>query len=119
MLSKTMKQQLGCTYYLDLSKAFDTIYHNILLHKLEHCGFRGIAHDWFKYYLGNRKQYVFYNGIKSDCKNIICGVPRTRNKKKFADKTIRTCPTTWNSVDDKIKKAISTNHFRKSFKSLL
>ena len=45
---------------------------------------------------------------------------QTRNKKKFADKTIRTTgPTTWNLIDDKIKKAISANHFRKSFKSLL
>ena len=30
-----------------------------------------------------------------------------------------TGPTIWNSTDDKIKKAISSNHFRKSFKSLL
>ena len=45
---------------------------------------------------------------------------QTRNKKKFAAKTIRTTgPTTWNSIGDKIKKAISTNHFQKSFKSLL
>ena len=33
---------------------------------------------------------------------------QTRNKKKFADKTIRTTsPSTWNSIADKIKKAIS------------
>ena len=45
---------------------------------------------------------------------------QTRNKKKFADKTIRTTgPTTWNLIDDKIEKAISTNHFQKSCKSLL
>ena len=45
---------------------------------------------------------------------------RAEIKRSFADKTIRTTgPTTWNSIDDKVKKAISTNHFQKSFKSLL
>lgn len=59
--------------YLDLSKAFDTIDHNILLYKLEHYGFRGVVNDWFTDYLQGRKQYVNYNGIKSDLKNILCG----------------------------------------------
>ena len=52
------------------------INHGILLYKLEYYGFRGVALDWFKSYLGNRKQFVRYQIQDSDHKMINCGVPQ-------------------------------------------
>jgi hypothetical protein len=62
--------------FIDLSKAFDTINHSILLEKLHHYGIRGIALDWFRSYLQSRQQYVFLNGVSSSLKYIDCGVPQ-------------------------------------------
>ena len=70
------KHETTIGIFLDLSKAFDTIDHNILLYKLEYYGFRGVVLEWFKNYLNNRKQYVFHNNCKSDLKDIVCGVPQ-------------------------------------------
>ena len=60
--------------YLDFSKAFDTVNHDILLQKLSMYGVQDIPLQWFRDYLENRSQYVTYNSIKSTKENITCGV---------------------------------------------
>ena len=70
------KRQVTCGLFLDLSKAFDTVNHRILLSKLYLYGIRGVPHRWFESYLHNRKQYVKIESTKSDNENITCGIPQ-------------------------------------------
>ena len=70
------KREFSIGVFIDLSKAFDTLDHGILLRKLEHYGIRGVALHWFNSYLSNRKQCVTLNGATSSIQNIIYGVPQ-------------------------------------------
>ena len=66
---------IGCSIFVNLQKAFDTVEHDILLSKLAHCGIRSLANEWFKSYLSNRKQYVSIKGYDSNLADVKFGVP--------------------------------------------
>ena len=65
-----------CCIFLDLSKAFDTVNHKILLDKLASYGIRGKMHKLLGNYLYNRKQYTECNKTKSQLSTVVCGVPQ-------------------------------------------
>lgn len=62
--------------YIDFSKAFDIVNHDILLNKLHHYGIRGIIHDWFRDYLSQRTQSIILSQHVSSSSSITCGVPQ-------------------------------------------
>ena len=70
------KGHLPVSIFMDLSKAFDTIDHTILLKKLKFYGVDGISLELFKSYLTDRKQYVAINSAKSPLQSISTGVPQ-------------------------------------------
>ena len=46
----------ACDIFIDLQKAFGTVNHDILLHKLDHYGIRGLPNKWFQSFLSGRSQ---------------------------------------------------------------
>ena len=59
--NNNISKDITMAVFLDLSKAFDTINYDVLLHKLGHYGIRGISNKWLSSYLSNRKQYIEMN----------------------------------------------------------
>ena len=62
--------------FLDISKAFDKVWHDGLIHKLKSNGISGNLLAFFKDYISNRHQRVVLNGTMSDWANISAGVPQ-------------------------------------------
>ena len=66
---------------LDLQKAFDTVNHEILLHKLEAMGLDHGSLKWFSSYLTNRKQFTVIQDSNSSLQSTLCGVPQGHMQK--------------------------------------
>ena len=62
--------------FMDLSKAFDVLNHDILKTKLEHYGFRGNFLNFLMNFIKNREYFVSANGHTSNKRTVNIGVPQ-------------------------------------------
>jgi hypothetical protein len=77
ILQSLDKRQCVAMLFLDLSAAFDTVDHSILLNRLHNkFGISGNALKWFRSYLSNRCQFVSIDNVSSDSLPLGCGVPQ-------------------------------------------
>ena len=76
IITEMDKNNVPINIYMDLSKAFDTLDHQILLFKLRYYGFANNSFKLLESYLSNRTQYVEMNDVCSDLMEIKCGVPQ-------------------------------------------
>ena len=76
IINKMDTNEIPLNIFLDLSKAFDTIDHTILLNKLKYYGLKGSTLNLFQSYLNNRKQYTEIEDTTSTILPIHVGVPQ-------------------------------------------
>ena len=76
LLDSRDKGKATCAILVDLSKAFDSVNHDVLIFKLSRYGIRGPALLLLRSYLSNRKQFVNSNNLNSNFANIEVGVPQ-------------------------------------------
>jgi len=63
-------------FFLDISKAFDKVYHPGLLFKLKQMGFEGMVLEWIESYLSGRQIRVVLNSQCFEWRSINAGVPQ-------------------------------------------
>ena len=74
LYSEINKSNNVLSIFIDFSKAFDTVPHDLLIKKMEFYGIRGILSQWFRDYLTNRSQQTYVNGSLSNIDPISLGV---------------------------------------------
>ena len=65
-----------CLVFLDVSKAFDKVWHEGLLFKIKQMGITGSLLDWLQSYISERHQKVVLNGMESNMCYLESGVPQ-------------------------------------------
>ena len=76
MISALDNHNTQLNIFLDLSKAFDTLDHTILLDKFIYYGIRGTTYNLLRSYLANREQFVELHDTASKTLQISTGVPQ-------------------------------------------
>ena len=76
VLNDIDEKNISLAIFMDLSKAFDTLDHSILIKKLAHYGVKGTALEWFTSYLTGHSQYVEIDGVSSSILTLSTGVPQ-------------------------------------------
>ena len=76
LLEAKRTNKVSDVIYLDFKKAFDSVTHTKLLHKIRSFGITGTLFNWFVAYLSNRVQYVRVNNSLSEFLPVLSGVPQ-------------------------------------------
>ena len=77
ILTSIDRGDISALVLLDLSAAFDTVDHGILLKRLKSSfGIVGSAYSWFQSYLSGRSQYVRLGSVRSSVIQLVCGIPQ-------------------------------------------
>ena len=71
------ERTISLAIFMELSKAFDTLDHSILINKLAYYGIHGTALKWFTGYPKGRSQYVEIDGVSSNTLSLSTVVPKT------------------------------------------
>ncbi|KAL7288543.1 hypothetical protein TKK_0017285 [Trichogramma kaykai] len=101
------KDEAVLATFIDLSKAFDTARHDLLLTELEIEGIRGLALNLMKSYLSDRGQRMKINGVTSQVKTVSTGVPQGTVLGPllfiiYVNDIFNYCPGTYAFADDTI-----------------
>ena len=77
LLISADNKKISILVLLDLSAAFDTLDHTILLNRLrDNFGLSGTVLEWFESYLTFRTQSVMINNVQSEPQTLLYGVPQ-------------------------------------------